>query len=150
MGIFDSAFGAGVAKITDEVQFNRLKEKYDSALDTLDREGGRVQTLHFEGDQLVVVGVVPNEDAKNRVWDAIKTADANYADIKADITVDPSQGQGATETYTVQAGDSLWRIADRKLGDGNRYMEIFYANRHKLETPKSVIHPGDELNVPVS
>lgn len=150
MGIFDSAFGAGVAKITDEVQFNRLKEKYDSALDTLDREGGRVQRLHFEGDQLVIIGVVPSEDAKNRVWDAIKAADANYTDLKADITVDPSQGQGATETYIAQPGDSLWKIAAQKLGDGNRYMEIFYANRDKFATPKSVFHPGDELKIPVS
>lgn len=148
MGIFDQAFGAGVAKITDEAQFNRLKEKYESVLTTLDQEGGRVQTLHYAGDKLVVIGVVPSEDAKNKVWDQIKAADANYADLTADITVDTSQGRGATETYTVKAGDSLWRIAQNKLGDGNRYMEIFYANRDKLDTPQSVIHPGDELNVP--
>jgi nucleoid-associated protein YgaU len=82
------------------------------------------------------------------VWDQIKLVDPNYGDLSADISVDASQGQGATETYTVKGGDSLWRIAQNKLGDGNRYMEIFYANRDKLDTPNSVIHPGDELKIP--
>jgi len=149
MGIFDQMFGTGVTKAGENVdQFNQLKQKYEGALDTLDHEGGRVQNLHVEDGKLIVVGVVPSEDAKNKVWDKIKEADANYGDLSADITVDESQGQPATQNYTVQAGDSLWRIAQHHLGDGNRYMEIFYANRDKMQSPQSVIHPGDELNIP--
>lgn len=52
------------------------------------------------------------------------------------------------ETYTVKSGDSLWKIAKNHYGDGNEYMKIFYANRDKLQTPESVIHPGDTLNLP--
>ena len=149
MGIFDQMFGAGAAAAkTNEDQFEPLKKKYENALNTLDHEGGRVQNLHVENGKLVVIGVVPSEDAKNKVWDAIKAADANYGDLSADLTVDESQGHGNTETYTVQAGDSLWKIAQHKLGNGNRYMEIFYANRDKMDSPQSVIHPGDELKVP--
>jgi nucleoid-associated protein YgaU len=148
MGIFDQMFGAGVASAGSDAQFNQLKGKYESALNTLDHEGGRVQNLHVENGKLVIIGVVPSEDAKNKVWDQIKAADANYGDLSADITVDDSQGHGGTETYTVKPGDSLWKIAQHKLGNGNRYMEIFYANRDKMDSPQSVIHPGDELNVP--
>ena len=149
MGIFDQMFGAGVAAAAgNEDQFNQLKQKYENALNTLDHEGGRVQNLHVENGKLIVVGVVPSEDAKNKVWDRIKEADPNYGDLSADITVDESQGQPATQTYTVKSGDSLWRIAQHHLGDGNRYMEIFYANRDKMDSPQSVIHPGDELNIP--
>jgi nucleoid-associated protein YgaU len=148
MGIFDQMFGAGVAAAGSNDEFNQLKGKYESALNTLDQEGGRVQNLHVENGKLVIIGVVPSEDAKNKVWDQIKAADANYGDLSADITVDDSQGQGGTETYTVKPGDSLWKIAQHKLGNGNRYMEIFYANRDKMDSPQSVIHPGDELNVP--
>ena len=149
MGIFDQMFGTGATAAKESAdQFEPLKKKYESALTTLDHEGGRVQNLHVEGGKLVVIAVVPSEDAKNKVWDAIKAADANYGDISADITVDDSQGHGDTETYTVQGGDSLWKIAQHKLGNGNRYMEIFYANRDKMDSPQSVIHPGDELKVP--
>lgn len=149
MGLFDKMFGTGAeAAKGSEDQFSQLKQKYESALNTLDHEGGRVQNLHVENGKLVIIGVVPSEDAKNKVWDQIKAADANYSDLSADITVDDSKGQGSTETYTVQPGDSLWKIAQHKLGNGNRYMEIFYANRDKMSSPQSVIHPGDELNVP--
>ncbi len=149
MGLFDQMFGAGAAAAkTNEDQFGPLKDKYHSVLETLDKEGGRVQNLHVEDGKLVIIAVAPSEDAKNKAWDQIKAVDPNYGDLSVDITVDDSQGQGETETYTVKAGDSLWRIADNQLGNGNRYMEIFYANRDKMDSPQSVIHPGDELKVP--
>jgi nucleoid-associated protein YgaU len=149
MGIFDQMFGAAAAAAKGkEEEFGPLKQKYQSVLNSLDQEGGRVQSLHVENGKLVVIAVVPSEDVKNKVWDQIKLVDPNYGDLSADITVDESQGTGATETYTVKPGDSLWRIAQNKLGNGNRYMEIFYSNRDKLNSPQSVIHPGDELNIP--
>lgn len=149
MGLFDQMFGAGAAAAkTNEDQFGPLKDKYHSVLETLDKEGGRVQNLHVENGKLVIIAVAPSEEAKNKAWDQIKAVDPNYGDLSVDITVDDTQGQGETETYTVKGGDSLWRIAANKLGDGNRYMEIFYANRDKMDSPQSVIHPGDELKVP--
>jgi nucleoid-associated protein YgaU len=39
------------------------------------------------------------------------------------------------ETYTVQSGDSLWRIAKRSLGDESRWREIFELNRNTLKSP---------------
>lgn len=149
MGIFDQMFGAGAAAaVGNESQFNQLKQKYQTVLNALDQQGARVKNLHVENGKLVIIAVAPSEDAKNAVWDQIKLVDQNYSDLQADITVDESQGGGGTETYTVKAGDSLWKIAQQQLGDGNRYMEIFYANRDKLDSPQSVIHPGDELNIP--
>jgi nucleoid-associated protein YgaU len=149
MGLFDQMFGAGAAAAkTNEDQFGPLKDKYHSVLETLDQSGARVQNLHVENGKLVIIAVAPSEEAKNKAWDQIKAVDPNYGDLSADITVDENHGQGATETYTVKGGDSLWRIAEHKLGNGNRYMEIFYANRDKMDSPQSVIHPGDELKIP--
>jgi LysM repeat protein len=51
----------------------------------------------------------------------------------------------AAKTYTVMAGDSLWKIAEAKLGNGNRYMEI--AKLNNIKNP-SVIFPGTELQMP--
>jgi len=54
--------------------------------------------------------------------------------------------------HTVQAGDSLWRIAQKLLGDGNRYREIIEANKAKypsLEKNPDLIHAGWVLEVPV-
>lgn len=152
MGLFDNfsqMFGTGAAAAKgNEDQFGTLKQKYQTVLNTIDQEGARVMNLHVENGKLVIRAVAPSEDAKNKVWDQIKLVDPSYGDLSPDITVDASKGQEATETYTVKAGDSLWRIAQNKLGNGNRYMEIFYANRDKMDTPQSVIHPGDELKIP--
>lgn len=49
-----------------------------------------------------------------------------------------------TKTYTVKAGDSLWAIADKELGDGSRYNEIKTMNGLKDNT----IHKGQVLKLP--
>lgn len=54
--------------------------------------------------------------------------------------------------HTVKAGDSLWRIAQELLGDGNRYRELIEANKAKypsLEKNPDLIHAGWVLEVPV-
>lgn len=47
-------------------------------------------------------------------------------------------------TYTVKAGDSLWAIADKQLGDGSRYNEIKTMNGLTSNT----IHAGQILKLP--
>ncbi len=47
-------------------------------------------------------------------------------------------------TYTVVKNDSLWNIAAKYLGDGNRYTEIKTLNKLKSDT----IHPGQILKIP--
>src|SRR5919106_1382974 len=41
---------------------------------------------------------------------------------------DPPPG---VRTYTVEAGDTLWEIAERELGDGHRWPQIFGANAQR-------------------
>ena len=151
MGLFDQAFGSGVAAgqaqaPNSDQQFNQLKDKYQSVLRTIEEQDVRLENLHIQDGKLFIRGVAPSEDAMNRVWDQIKEVDQDYSDLTAEIRVDPNAPE--TEEYEVKAGDSLWKIAQNKLGNGNEYMQIFYANRDKMSSPQSVIHPGDKLKVP--
>lgn len=152
MGLFDKMFGSGAtaaqAAPDANKRFDDLKGKYQTVLSAMDQKGVRLQNLHVENDKLFVRGVAPSEQAKNEIWDQIKLVDANYGDLTADITVSESQDTSNVETYTVKSGDSLWKIAKNHYGDGNEYMKIFYANRDKMDSPDSVIHPGDVLNLP--
>lgn len=153
MGLFDKMFGSGAAAAQAAPDANKrfedLKHKYQTVLSFIDQKGVRLQNLHVQDDKLFIRGVAPSEDVKNEVWDQIKLVDANYGDLTADITADESNDQkNEVETYTVKGGDSLWKIAKNHYGDGNEYMKVFYANRDKLQTPESVIHPGDTLNLP--
>ncbi|MEV4128390.1 LysM peptidoglycan-binding domain-containing protein [Nocardia sp. NPDC049707] len=51
----------------------------------------------------------------------------------------------AAQTYTVEPGDTLWAIAERFYGDGNRYQEI--ADASGIDNP-DVINPGQVLTIP--
>jgi nucleoid-associated protein YgaU len=54
---------------------------------------------------------------------------------------------GGASTVTVESGDSLSAIAQRELGDGNRWGEIFDLNRDQLDDP-NMIFPGQVLKLP--
>jgi LysM repeat protein len=51
------------------------------------------------------------------------------------------------QTYTIQPGDSLSRIALRFYGKSSLWNVIFEANQHILSSP-SLIRPGQELKIP--
>jgi LysM repeat protein len=53
----------------------------------------------------------------------------------------------APQTYTVEAGDSLWAIAERFYGDGSQWGKILEANRGQIENP-DMIQPGQVLTIP--
>ncbi len=55
----------------------------------------------------------------------------------------------STRTYTVTAGDSLWRIASRELGSGLRWEELYQLNRDVIADP-SLIYIGQELTLPAA
>ena len=130
--------------------FDQLKLKYQSVLNTVTMKGIRLAHLHLQDGKLFIEGAAPSEDAKNDVWNQIKLVDATFGDLICDISVDESLAPPAAEqkTYTVVAGDSLWKIAAEHLGNGAHYLKIIAANPDKLKDDKSVIHPGDVLILP--
>jgi nucleoid-associated protein YgaU len=136
-----------------------LRDKYAHAIQTAkgkfqgnadEREG----KLHF-------VGTVATEDEKNQIWNAIKTIPDWQKEVVADIRVTGgpaarpaaapasagTAGTAAARTYTVQAGDTLSKIAKEHLGNANAYMKIFDANKDQLTDPDK-IKPGQVLRIP--
>jgi nucleoid-associated protein YgaU len=53
-----------------------------------------------------------------------------------------------TKTYTVKAGDSLSDIAQSEMGDGNRWPELYAANKEAVGENPDMIHPGLVLTIP--
>lgn len=59
----------------------------------------------------------------------------------------PAPTAPAPKTYTVQKGDSLWNIAKKQLGNGNRWSEIYELNKDKIKNA-SLIYAGQVLVMP--
>ena len=57
----------------------------------------------------------------------------------------PPAPEPSTQTYTVVSGDTLWAIAERFYGDGNKYQQI--ADASGVSDP-DLIHPGQVLTIP--
>jgi nucleoid-associated protein YgaU len=57
------------------------------------------------------------------------------------------EARGA-ERYTVKRGDSLWKIAQERLGDGTRYTELAELNHAVLDGRPGFLLPGTVLRVP--
>ena len=80
------------------------------------------------------------------------TGRARFAEIRppenieiAETEPEPSNDQ--ERTYTVKAGDSLWKIAELFYNEGKEWKRIWEANSQKIADP-NLIHPGLELVIP--
>lgn len=130
--------------------FEQLKRKYQPVVDAIQKEGGRLENLNMEGQQLYLKATAPSDTSKNHIWDAIKSVDPSFSDLKHDIQVQPNQGtqtQGGQQTYTVKAGDNLSKISKHFYGDANKYTTIAKANN--IEDPNK-INVGQELIIPAA
>ncbi len=61
----------------------------------------------------------------------------------------PAVPNSPAGTYTVVKGDSLWRIAQKQLGDGNRWNEIFEGNKGIIQKP-NLIYVGQQIQLPAA
>lgn len=76
---------------------------------------------------------------------AVVTPTATVAQPQAQQPVNPAVEQG--KTYTVQKGDTLWKIAKQFYGNGSQYSKIVSANSDKIKNP-NLIYPGQVFSIP--
>jgi nucleoid-associated protein YgaU len=69
------------------------------------------------------------------------------ADPAAEAVQSAEPDAGREESYTVQSGDTLWKIADQVYGDGEQYLRIYEANDDQIESPDRIL-PGQVLRLP--
>jgi len=134
-----------------------LRNKYDPVVRLIHARGAQVRTIEMQGAKLLLKAEAPSADVKNAIWDEIKKVDPSYADLSADISVNPAAaaGQGGPAggvsapagSYTVQKGDTLSKISKQFYGDASKYKKIFDANRDQLKDPDK-IQPGQVLRIP--
>lgn len=55
------------------MDLEEMKRKYASVLDAVQKNNVRLDHLHVQDGKLFMQGAAPNEDCKNRIWDATTT-----------------------------------------------------------------------------
>ena len=127
-----SIFGGGAAEASEA----ELKAEVDAL--GLDASG---LDISVEGDTVKVSGAAVSQEMKEKVILAV-------GNVEGVAAVDDQAGGSDPVFHTVEKGDTLWAISKKALGDGNRYNEIFEANRPMLSHPDK-IYPGQVLRIPV-
>lgn len=70
---------------------------------------------------------------------------ADFSNVESGAS---STAPAAPQTYVVQSGDSLSRIAKRTYGDAKQWRRIYEANREVIGANPDLIHPGQKLVLP--
>jgi nucleoid-associated protein YgaU len=74
-----------------------------------------------------------------------EAAAAPVSEEPPEAAPEPAPEPPAAPSYTVEAGDTLWGIAERFYGDGSKYQAI--ADASSIENP-DLIYPGQVLTIP--
>jgi nucleoid-associated protein YgaU len=122
-------------------------------------------------NKLYLQAIAPSQDAKDKVWDVIKSIDPTYPDLICDITIDTSlaaasrtlppqlvtesiDARGGTPVqvklpteYMVKPGDTLSKLSLLFYGNAGHWMKIFQANQPLLKDPNE-IEVGQKLTIP--
>ena len=142
MGLFDFVKGIG-KKVGLGREADDIKEDIVEAL------GGSVENLEVEFNDGVVTlrGTVDSQATREKavlLAGNVKSVD-NVNDQLTVRTPEPDAPEPVF--YTVQSGDSLWKIAQGHYGDGNKWQALFEANREVIKDP-DLIYPGQQIRVP--
>jgi len=106
--------------------------------------GGQGVDIHVDDDGKVTVkGEGVSQEMKEKIILAVGNVEG-VAEVEDQIA---SDGGEASAFHEVVSGDTLWAISKTYLGKGNRYMEIFEANKPMLSHPDK-IYVGQMLRIP--
>ncbi|MFQ8430824.1 peptidoglycan-binding protein LysM [Amaricoccus sp. W119] len=149
MGFWDFVKGAGKAigieaanaKETDEAA--PTPEALKKEIEDLGLKADDLD-VQVDGDTVKVSGKALSQEDKEKIILATGNV-KGVAKVEDDIST--PDGGGEAVLHTVVKGDTLWEIAQKTLGDGSRYQEIFEANKPMLKDPDK-IYPGQVLRIP--
>jgi len=90
----------------------------------------------------------PHESGNSEGHPSISASQAAPAAEPAPRSVPPTAGpKPVSQSYTIQKGDTLSKIAKQFYGDATKYMIIVEANQELIKDPDK-IYPGQDIQIP--
>lgn len=101
--------------------------------------------IEVQGDKVKVTGKAATQEEAEKIALSIgNTIGVSQVDTSGLQVQKPG---AEAQMYTVQKGDTLWKIAEKFYGDGSKYPEIVKANSPPVKNP-DLIQPGWVLRIP--
>ena len=134
-------------EISDDNQPNEnLKNKLEDIVSSELLKGNKLNDIR-SAVSAAMVDIKKNSKTKDNISEAtIKSAGKALKSIVASDESTPKRTLIST-TVTVQAGENLYKIAQRVYGSGKNYLALFEANKDILKDP-DLIRVGQVLKVP--
>lgn len=84
---------------------------------------------------------VPSKDANLQILGDGKYAVEEKENVESGVKV-------STREYTIQANDSLWKIAQKEMGNGNRWQYLYELNKDRIKNPNK-LKKGTVITIPI-
>ena len=143
MGLFDFAkdFGNKIFGKDDDDASEKLQAYIEE-----DNPGIESLTVNVEDGVATISGEAESPSAYEKA--VLMAGNAlGVESVEASGLNAPEQSYEVTY-YEIQKGDSLWKIADKFYGDGNKYKKIFEDNREVIKDPDKIF-PGQKIRIPM-
>jgi nucleoid-associated protein YgaU len=166
MGFFDSiknTFG-GKSEAEADVTVSPSQMLREAGIDTSGLK------FAFDTGSITVSGEIAEESERQKILDVLSKAPgidtvndamtlapppaaaepaaaAEEETAAADETQARAEAGAEGRSYTVQSGDTLWKISEQMYGNGSKYQNIFEANTDILDDPDRIF-PGQTLKIP--
>lgn len=162
MGLFNFVKNAGAKLFRKKKKVDPAEENQEKATaieEAIAKHGITVDYLRVivDDDKVTISGVAANKAEKEKVVliagnvDGIASVndELELEEVPKPRSVEEEVVEEKPETvfYTVEKGDTLWKISTEHYGNGSKYPVIFEANKPMLEHPDR-IYPGQMLRIP--
>ena len=137
-GVGEKIFGSSEAQAAPADELKKEAAKHGFDMSKVD--------VKVDGDKVTVTGnAMSQEEAEKMILAMGNTMGVSHIDNQLAVTKEAA----ASNFYTVQKGDTLWKIAEHEYGKahGKDYNVIFEANKPMLTHPDK-IYPGQVLRIP--
>ncbi len=150
MGLFSFMKDAGAKILGSGNDDEAIKNEIESSLGA-EAINGLVVSVE---DGVVTLAGVANDNATREKAILIAGNVEGVEAVNADQLVSPEIIEASNERdipeptfYTIQEGDTLWKIAQEKLGNGAHYEKIVEANLEVIKDADK-IYPGQTIRIP--
>lgn len=148
MGLWDFVKNAGKALGIGEAEAKETPPTPEALEKEVGDLGLKADGLKVavNGDTVTIEGKAASQEEREKLILAV----GNVTGVaKVEDRIETPEPEATPVFHTVVKGDNLWKIAEKHLGNGARFKDIFEANKPMLTDPDK-IYPGQVLRIPVS